>query len=89
VLVLVTAGFRLNPLMSMLPWLSVIVTLVVSSVLLVFFFDHLKEITIKKAFAGESTEGILEAKNTIQNAFKQLEDTYGTTQQTQATNVSE
>jgi len=54
-----------------------------------FFFDHLKEITIKKAFAGESTEGISEAKNTLQNAFKQLEDTYGTTQQTQATNVSE
>ena len=27
-----------------------------------FFFEHLKEITIKKAFAGEPTEGILEAK---------------------------
>lgn len=54
-----------------------------------FFFDHLKEITIKKAFAGESTEGILEAKNTLSNAFKQLEDTYGTPVQTTAINVSE
>ena len=54
-----------------------------------FMFSHLKEITIKKAFAGESTEGILEAKNTLSNAFKQIEDTYGTTQQTKATNVSE
>lgn len=54
-----------------------------------FFFNHLKEITIKKAFAGESTEGILEAKNTLQNAFKQLEDAYGTKQETKATNVSE
>ena len=54
-----------------------------------FFFEHLKEITIKKAFAGESTEGILEAKNTLQNAFKQLEDTYGTKQETKAINVSE
>ncbi len=54
-----------------------------------FFFDHLKEITIKKAFAGESTEGILEAKNTLSNAFKQLEDTYGTQEQTKAINISE
>lgn len=54
-----------------------------------FFFNHLKEITIKKAFAGESTEGILEAKNTLQNAFKQLEDAYGTKVDTKATNVSE
>ena len=54
-----------------------------------FMMNHLKEITIKKAFAGESTEGILEAKNTLQNAFKQIEDTYGTQEQTKAINVSE
>lgn len=55
----------------------------------VFFFDHLKDITIKKAFAGESTEGISEAKNALQNAFKQLDDTYGVKVETKATNVSE
>jgi len=54
-----------------------------------FMFNHLKEITIKKAFAGESTDHILEAKNTLSNAFKQLEDTYGTSEQTKAVNVSE
>jgi hypothetical protein len=54
-----------------------------------FIMNHLKEITIRKAFAGESTEGICEAKNTLQNAFKQLSDTYGTTIQTTAVNVSE
>lgn len=54
-----------------------------------FFFDHLKEITIKKAFAGESTEGILEAKNTLSNAFKQLEDTYGAKPDTKAITSNE
>lgn len=54
-----------------------------------FFFNHLKEITIKKAFAGESTEGILEAKNTLSNAFKQLEDTYGAKPDTKAINSNE
>ena len=54
-----------------------------------FMINHLKEITIKKAFAGETTEGILEAKNAISNAFKQIEDTYGTKVETKAVNKSE
>ena len=54
-----------------------------------FMFNHLRDITVKKAFAGESTDGILEAKNTLQNAFKQIEDTYGVKQETKATNISE
>lgn len=54
-----------------------------------FIINHLKDITVKKAFAGESTEGILEAKNTIQNAFKQLEDTYGPKKETKDVNQSE
>jgi len=54
-----------------------------------YILNHLKDITIKKAFAGESTEGILEAKNTLQNAFKQLEDTYGPKKETKDVNQSE
>ncbi len=54
-----------------------------------FLINHLKEITIKKAFAGETTEGISEAKNAIQNAFKQLEDTFGAKQETKDINQSE
>lgn len=54
-----------------------------------FLLNHLKDITVKKAFAGESTEGILEAKNTIQNAFKQLEDTYGVKKENKDVNQSE
>lgn len=54
-----------------------------------FIINHLKEITIKKAFAGESTEGILEAKNTLSNAFKQLEDTYGPKKENKDVNQSE
>jgi hypothetical protein len=54
-----------------------------------YLVNHLKEITIKKAFNGESTEGILEAKNAIQNAFKQLDDTFGTKQETKALNTTE
>lgn len=54
-----------------------------------FFLNQLKEITVKKAFNGESTEGILEAKNTIQNAFKQLEDTYAPKKENKDINQSE
>jgi len=54
-----------------------------------FLFNHLKEITINKAFAGESTDGIVEAKNALSNAFKQLDDKYGTPIKTKATNVNE
>lgn len=54
-----------------------------------YFLNHLKEITIKKAFNGETTEGILEAKNALQNAFKQLDDTFGTSEPTKAVNISE
>lgn len=54
-----------------------------------YILNHLKEITIKKAFAGESTEGICEAKNALQNAFKQLDDTYGTKVETKAINSNE
>ena len=54
-----------------------------------YLINHLKEITIKKAFNGETTEGILEAKNAIQNAFKQLEDTFGTKKETKDVNQSE
>lgn len=54
-----------------------------------FFLNQLKEITVKKAFNGESTEGILEAKNALQNAFKQLEDTYGPKKETKDVNQSE
>lgn len=54
-----------------------------------YILNHLKEITIKKAFNGESTEGICEAKNTLSNAFKQLDDTYGIREETKATNISE
>lgn len=54
-----------------------------------YILNHLKEITIKKAFNGESTEGICEAKNTLQNAFKQLDDTYGAKTQTNAVNSNE
>lgn len=54
-----------------------------------FLVNHLKELTIKKAFAGESTEGILEAKNAISNAFKQLEDTYGPKKENKDVNQSE
>jgi len=54
-----------------------------------FFMAQLKEITVKKAFNGESTEGILEAKNTIQNAFKQLEDSFGPKKESKDINQSE
>lgn len=54
-----------------------------------FMLNHLKDITVKKAFAGESTEGTLEAKNTLQNAFKQLEDMYGPKKETKDVNQSE
>lgn len=54
-----------------------------------YFLNHLKEITIKKAFNGETTEGILEAKNALQNAFKQLDDTFGISEPTKAVNISE
>lgn len=54
-----------------------------------YILNHLKEITIKKAFNGESTEGILEAKNTLSNAFKQLEDTYGPKKDLKDINQSE
>lgn len=54
-----------------------------------YIINHLKDITIKKAFAGETTEGILEAKNAIQNAFKQLEDTYGPKKVNKDVNQSE
>lgn len=54
-----------------------------------FLIDHLKEITIKKAFNGEPTEGISEAQNAIQNAFKHLDDTFGTKVETKAINISE
>lgn len=54
-----------------------------------FIINHLKELTINKAFAGESTDGISEAKNALQNAFKQLDDTYGVKKETKATNSNE
>lgn len=54
-----------------------------------FIINHLKEVTIKKAFAGESTEGILEAKNTLSNAFKQLDDMYAPKKDVKDVNQSE
>jgi len=54
-----------------------------------YLINHLKEITIKKAFNGEPTDGVCEAKNAIQNAFKQLDDTFGTKIETKAINTTE
>lgn len=38
--------------------------------------DFVKEETIKKAFAGESVEHIVDAKNCIEGAFEHLEVLY-------------
>ena len=54
-----------------------------------FLIGHLKDLTVKKAFAGESTQGILEAKNAIQNAFKQLDDTYAPKKENKDANQSQ
>lgn len=42
-----------------------------------FFVDMLKELAVEKAFAGEDTLGIAEAKQVIDNAFVRLDQTYG------------
>ena len=54
-----------------------------------FIISHLKEITINKAFNGEPTNGIQEAKNALQNAFKQLDDKYSAKTEKKDINVSE
>ncbi len=41
-----------------------------------FFVDALGAMAINNAFAGESTIGIKEAKECVQNAFDKLEELY-------------
>lgn len=38
-----------------------------------FFEAHLEKLAIEKVFAKEDTNGIADAKETIDNAFKQLD----------------
>ncbi len=41
-----------------------------------FLLEHLQKLAVKRAFAGEETTGIKEAKQIIESAFKDLDKTY-------------
>ncbi len=42
-----------------------------------FLIENLKELTVDKAFSGEDTNGIMEAKLSIERAFTELTSRYG------------
>jgi len=41
-----------------------------------YLMEHLRKQAVSKAFAGESTAGIKEAKQCIESAFRELDKTY-------------
>lgn len=43
-----------------------------------FLNEHLKDLAVKKTFNGEQVTGIKEAKDAIDNAFRQMEKEFGT-----------
>jgi len=53
-----------------------------------YLIEHLKEVTIERAFEGKDTTGIKEAKIAVDNAFNQLERQFGE-KKTQTANSSE
>lgn len=42
-----------------------------------FFIDTLADMAVEKTFNGESVSGIKDAKELIEKAFENLEETYG------------
>ena len=42
-----------------------------------YLIDYLKQMAVKKAFAGEDTSGIKEARQCIESAFRDLDNLYG------------